>query len=127
MMSDRLGPPFKVVKAPEENPASERCEAFTPKENAEREARYVARAKSYSNPITAWMASMYSSREAERNWVYSHFAKITAAADFVRVMETGERERVKPQSNAAHLAQRAEEKVLPRRGDARALLWEMNR
>lgn len=125
MMADRLGPPFTAIAPPEENPASERCEAFTPKENAAQEARYVAKAKSLSNPITAWMASMYPSREAESAWVYDHFARITAAGDFVRMMDTPKFE--KPQSNAAHLAQRAEEELVPRRGDARALLWEMNR
>lgn len=123
-MSDRLGPPFEVFAASEANSASERCEAYAPKENAAREAQYIARAKGYSNPITTLMASLYSKREEEKAWVYSHFAKIQEDADFVRMMETPKF--VPKQSSASHLAQRAHEKVVPRAGDARSVLFAMN-
>ena len=109
----------------------ERCEAFTPApDNAEAQRKYEQSYR-WDNPITAWMASNYKSRQWEQTWLRDYCARTEEACDRFRMKSA------QPvHSTNGHLEARrnvgwSNEKALnaerPKPGGASWALWEYER
>eukprot|EP00326_Haptolina_ericina_P015597 CAMPEP_0181197776 /NCGR_PEP_ID=MMETSP1096-20121128/16232_1 /TAXON_ID=156174 ORGANISM="Chrysochromulina ericina, Strain CCMP281" /NCGR_SAMPLE_ID=MMETSP1096 /ASSEMBLY_ACC=CAM_ASM_000453 /LENGTH=129 /DNA_ID=CAMNT_0023287731 /DNA_START=68 /DNA_END=457 /DNA_ORIENTATION=+ len=113
----RLGPGYTYTDGTGEPPPLDRVEAYTPKTgNAE---RYLAYAK-YTNPLTAWMASMHETREeTDAHWK-AHFDKVSAGQEKLSLFKLqpviDDQAHTERRANYQYLEKKKLEAETPRRG-----------
>jgi len=134
MMENRHGPPYltsaqlAALKEGGGDPPEYRCEAYSPKTDAKREAKYLAAAK-VSNPISAWMLSLQKAQPDHETWLRSHLGYYSAGAEKTIMLQANKFEPTEnqlPQENAEYATIKAKEKEKPKQGFPRAL-WEYGR
>jgi hypothetical protein len=105
---------------------AERCEAYKPAEDAEREAKYVRMYGKNVSLIGKWMLSWFDNPKDLDEKYKEHYAKVTAAAGMQKLVQTlpahDPNEDAKPMRNTTYLNEKAVLAEKPRYGSSAYIL-----